>query len=147
MIAQNLKVLLATSFTFYLKSHKFHWNVMGSDFAEFHGFFGDLAGEVYGSIDLFAENIRTLGELSPGSMIEFAELSEIDEDEDGMTNGMAMMSTLETDNQAILQLLSEAYVVSEDEGTYDISNFIAERIAAHKKHGWMISSFLNRQAS
>ena len=145
MIAENLKVLLATSFTFYLKSHKFHWNVMGQDFAEYHEFFGGIYEEVYGSIDTYAETIRTVGEMSPGSLIEFAELSEIDDEESFISSGMEMISKLKEDNDVIITLLKEAFVVSEEEEAYDISDFISARLAAHKKHGWMISAFMNRQ--
>ena len=146
MIAQNLKTVLATSFHFYLKAHKFHWNVIGTDFAQQHGFLGDIAGEVYGSVDTTAEIIRTCGELAPGSFQEFLELSQIADPTEDDTNGQVMFEILAADNETVLQILMDAYQVAESEMAFDISNYIAERIAAHKKHAWMLASFLNRQA-
>ena len=146
MIAQNLKTVLATSFHFYLKAHKFHWNVIGTDFAQQHGFLGDIAGEVYGSVDTTAEIIRTCGELAPGSFQEFLELSQIADPTEDDTNGQVMFEILAADNETVLQILMDAYQVAESEMAFDISNYLAERIAAHKKHAWMLASFLNRQA-
>ena len=146
MIAQNLKTVLATAFHFYLKSHKFHWNVIGTDFAQQHEFLGAIANEVYGSIDTTAEIIRTCGELAPGSFQEYLELSQISDPIEDDTNGQVMFEILASDNETLLQLLAEAYQVAESEMAFDISDFLAGRIAAHKKHAWMLASFLNRQA-
>lgn len=146
MIAQNLKTVLATTFHFYLKAHKFHWNVIGNDFAQQHEFLGDMWEEVFGAVDPIAEMIRTCGEFAPGSFQEFLELSQIDDPTEDDSNGQVMFEILANDNDALLQVLAEAYQVAESEMAFDISNFLAERIAAHRKHGWMLASFLNRQA-
>jgi starvation-inducible DNA-binding protein len=146
MIAQNLKVVLATTFHLYLKAHKFHWNVVGNDFAQQHEFLGNLWEELFSAVDPVAEIIRTRGELAPGSFQEFLELSALEDDVTDVTIGEAMFQSLESDNKIILQVLQDAYQVSESEMSFDISNFIAERITAHRKHGWMLASFLNKQA-
>jgi len=145
MISENLKTVLATTFVFYLKAHKFHWNVMGNDFAQYHEFFGELYEETYAAVDPIAEFIRTQGVFSPGSLTEFAEMSNIKDSVDDLSDGMAMVQTLATDNQLILNILNQAYDVSEAERTFDVSDMLAGRIAAHKKHGWMLNAFLNRQ--
>ena len=67
-LANNLKSLLAETFSLYLKSHHYHWNVMGPDFAQYHDFLGELYKEVHGAVDMIAESIRVLGELAPGNL-------------------------------------------------------------------------------
>ena len=146
MIAQNLKTVLATTFHFYLKAHKFHWNVIGNDFAQQHEFLGDMWEEVFAAIDPIAEAIRTQGELSPGSFQEFLELSQIADPTEDDTNGQVMFEILAADNETVIEVLTDAYQVSEQDMTFDISDMLAQRIAAHRKHGWMLASFLNRQA-
>ena len=145
MIALKMKVVLATTYAFQLKAHKFHWNVMGPDFAQYHDYLGELYEEVFGAVDMLAEIIRTTGELSPGSFEEFIELSEIISDESDVTNSLQMINELIEDNKVLLDVLNDAYEVSEEEDTFDISDALAGRIAAHRKHGWMLHSFLNKQ--
>ena len=147
MIVQNLKIVLATTFHFYLKAHKFHWNVIGSDFAQHHEFLGTLWEETFAAVDPLAEFIRTKGELSPGSFQEFLELSQLDDPTDEDTNAQVMFEVLSRDNDTLLDTLKEAYQSAEEEMDFDISDYLAGRIAAHKKHGWMLASFLNRQAN
>lgn len=104
IIAQNLKTVLATTFAFYLKAHKFHWNVMGSDFAQQHEFLGDLWEETFAAIDPIAESIRTLGEFAPGSLTEFMELSLVEDSVDDVSNGAAMFQTLVDDNNLVMPI-------------------------------------------
>ncbi len=146
MIANNIKVVLATTFTFYLKAHKFHWNVMGPSFAEYHTYLGDLWEETFGAVDTIAEVIRTQGEFAPGSYAEFEDLSPVKSSESEVSNPAQMIKELASDNKVLLNVLAEAYRVSEEEGTFDISDMLAARMAAHRKHDWMLNSFLNRQA-
>ena len=76
MLTDDLKILLATQYAFVIKTQFFHWNVEGPDFAQLHGFFGELYNEVYNnSIDQTAEYIRTLDDYAPGSFERFNELS------------------------------------------------------------------------
>jgi starvation-inducible DNA-binding protein len=146
MIAQNLKVVLATTFHLYLKAHKFHWNVIGSDFAQHHEFLGKVWEELFASVDTIAETIRTRGDLAPGSFQEFLELTALEDDVDELTSAQVMFERLLSDNEKALVVLMDAYAAAESEMAFDISDMIAGRIAAHRKHGWMISSFLNKQA-
>ena len=145
MISENLKTVLATSFAFYLKAHKFHWNVMGPDFAQHHDYLGDLYEEVHDAIDTIAEAIRTQGVLSPGSLVEFQELSRIDDSLVDISNGAAMLSTLVQDNEVVIQTIKDAYFVAEEEQAFDVSDMLATRLGAHKKHGWMLNAFLGLQ--
>jgi starvation-inducible DNA-binding protein len=119
-LVEALKKAQATSFAFYLKAHNYHWNVEGANFAEYHGFLGDLYAEVWGAVDAIAEHIRTLDAYAPGSFTRFQQLSSI-EDEMSVPSGRAMMAKLLADNQpwnlilfmAIPVILAETIAVSE----------------------------------
>ena len=142
MLADALKTLLATEYAFSIKAQLFHWNVEGPDFAQLHEFFGNLYEEVYnGSIDRTAEYIRALGDYSPGSFERFAELSEI-KGQTKIPRARLMIEELLANNTQLLELLNRCFAVAESENQQVIANFIAERIDAQQKHGWMLRSFL-----
>ena len=145
MLADALKTLLATEYAFSIKAQLFHWNVEGPDFAQLHEFFGNLYEEVYnGSIDRTAEYIRALGDYSPGSFERFAELSEI-KGQTKIPRARLMIEELLANNDQLLELLNRCFAVAESENQQGIANFIAERIDAQQKHGWMLRSFLKDQ--
>ena len=142
MLADSLKILLATEYAFSLKSQQFHWNVEGPDFAQLHEFFGDLYEEVYNnSIDRTAEYIRALGDYAPGSYERFSELTII-KGQTKIPRARLMIEELLANNDQLLELLNETFAVAEQENQQGIANFIAERIDAQQKHGWMLRSFL-----
>ena len=142
MLADNLKTLLATEYAFSIKAQLFHWNVEGPDFAQLHEFFGNLYEEVYdGSIDRTAEYIRAMQDYAPGSFERFTELSQI-QGQTKIPRARLMIEELLQDNDLMLNLLNEYFAVAEQENQQGIANFIAERIDAHQKHGWMLRSFL-----
>jgi len=144
MLADTLKTLLATSYAFVIKAQNFHWNVEGPDFPEYHKFLGDLYEEVYGNaIDQTAEYIRVLGAYTPGSISRFAELSQIP-DQTKIPRAELMFAELEQDNQKITDMWKQAFHVAEESDEQGIANFIAERIDAHGKHGWMLRSILKK---
>ena len=139
-LAQALKVALADTYAFSLKSQNYHWNVTGPNFAQYHAFFGDLYGEVNPAVDLIAEGIRTLNAYSPASFGRFKELSSI-EDETKIPETTKMFQNLSSDNDKVLASLTNAYELAETAKKYGISNFLQDRITAHEKHGWMLRSF------
>ena len=142
MLADSLKTLLATEYAFSLKAQLFHWNVEGPDFAQLHEFFGNLYEEVYNnSIDRTAEYIRALGDYAPGSYERFSELSII-QGQIKIPRARLMIEELLANNGQLLELLNETFATAEQENQQGIANFIAERIDAHQKHGWMLRSFL-----
>jgi starvation-inducible DNA-binding protein len=145
MLADSLKTLLATEYAFVIKAQFFHWNVEGPDFAQLHEFFGDLYEEVYdNSIDKTAEYIRTLDDYAPGSFERFLELSRIS-GQPKVPRARLMIEELLANNEQMIELLNETFAVAEQENQQGIANFIAERIDAHGKHGWMLRSFLKDQ--
>jgi len=139
-LVEALKKAQATSFAFYLKAHNYHWNVEGSNFAEYHEFLGDLYAEVFGAVDAIAEHCRTLDAYVPGSFSRFQELSSI-EDELSVPTGRVMMVRLLADNQRVLDDLMSAHAAAEAAGKRGIVNFIEDRIDKHDKHGWMLRSY------
>ena len=145
MLAEALKTLLATEYAFVIKAQFFHWNVEGPDFAQLHEFFGNIYEEVNdNAIDQTAEYIRTLDEYSPGSFERFQELSQI-QGQIKIPRARLMIEELLQDNSTINQVLLRAFDVAQQEKQEGIANFIAERIDAHGKHGWMLKSFLKDQ--
>ncbi len=144
MLADALKQVLASSFTFYLKAHNFHWNVECADFPQYHKFLDDLNSEVYdNAIDRCADYIRVLDHYAPGSLTRFAELSVI-QDQTKIPRAELMMAELYEDNAKIVELLKAVFTIAEQGNEQGIANFIAERIDAHGKHGWMLRSILKK---
>lgn len=145
MLASNMKTVLATTYALSLKAQQFHWNVMGPDFPQYHEFFSNVYEEIYGAVDQIAETIRTLGELSPGSLQEFLNDTLITDEASVKLEPFVMMQHLAEDNETMIQVLNTAYESAEAEHQYDVSNFLAERLTAHKKHSWMLHSILGQQ--
>ena len=133
------KIGFASSFSFYLKAHNFHWNVEGSDFLEYHDLFGKIYEEVYGSIDDYAEKIRALGAYVPASYSRFNMLSQID-DETHILAKEQMLAELLQDNEKIINILKLVYDLAEKYQEHGFSNFLADRMDAHRKHGWMLTA-------
>lgn len=135
------KVAFASTFSFYLKAHNFHWNIVGPDFLEYHDLFGKIYEEVYGSVDDFAEKIRAMGTFVPASLSRFSMLTQID-DETNILSQDAMLVELAQDNEKMIKLLKMVFQASEANQEYGFSDFIAGRIDAHQKHGWMLKASL-----
>ena len=141
MLADDLKTLLATAYAFVVKAQFFHWNVEGPDFGQYHKFFGKLYEDVYASLDPTAEYIRILDEYTPGSFERFQELSQI-QGQTKVPRARLMFTELLADNQTMIDLLNRCFQSAADARQEGIANFVAERIDAHGKHGWMLKSFL-----
>ena len=135
------KIAFATEFSFYLKAHNFHWNVEGVNFKQFHDLFGSIYEEVYGSIDDFAEKIRSMNTYMPGSYTRFSMLSVI-EDETEILPAEAMVAELLEDNEKLVKIFKMVFDLSEQAGEHGFSDFIAGRMDAHRKHGWMLRATL-----
>jgi starvation-inducible DNA-binding protein len=135
------KLAFASEFTFYLKAHFFHWNVEGINFRELHDLFGIIYEEVYGAIDDFAEKIRSMGAYAPGSNSRFSVLSQID-DETSVLPPEQMVHELLQDSDNMVKVLKRVYDIAEAAGEHGFSNFLAERMDAHRKHSWQLRATL-----
>jgi starvation-inducible DNA-binding protein len=141
-LGEKLKVVLADSFTFYLKAHYFHWNIEGAEFPQYHEFFGNIYEEVFGSIDVTAEKIRMLDEYTPGSYKRFQELSTIDTIET-IPDARGMMRALLADNKKVIDVIIAAMEeAGKEPKNKAIENYLQERLDAHQKHAWMLRSTL-----
>lgn len=138
-LKKAVEIAFASTFSFYLKAHNFHWNVEGKDFYQYHELFGDIYEEVYGCIDSFAEKIRALQVYMPGSYTALNMLTKIPE-ETGTLSKDEMVKQLYEDNENMNTILKFAYELAEKEGEYGFSDFLAGRMDAHRKHGWMLKS-------
>ena len=144
MLQDALRTLLATEYAVVIKAQFFHWNVEGPDFAQLHEFFGKIYEEVYNnSIDRTAEFIRVLDDYTPGSFERFAELSQIS-GQTKIPRAKLMLEELMADNSKLLALLGQCFEAATGEKQEGIANFIAERLDAHGKHGWMLRSILKK---
>ena len=136
-LVQQLKVVLASTFAMYLKAHNFHWNVEGSNFSEYHRLFGKIYEDIWESVDQTAEKIRTLDQYVPGSMSRFAQLSVVD-DQINIPKQKSMVQELLSDNVKIIAELNKAFDLANKANKQGIADYLASRIDAHEKHGWML---------
>jgi starvation-inducible DNA-binding protein len=142
-IAQGLSRLLADTYSLYLKTHYFHWNVTGPLFNSLHQMFEEQYTELAMAVDTIAERIRSLGYFAPGSYSEFAELSSIKETRE-VPSAEDMVRLLTESNEAVVRTARAALPAAErgdDESTKDL---LAERLRVHEKTAWMLRSILNK---
>lgn len=140
-IAQGLSALLADTYTLYLKTHYFHWNVTGPMFQTLHLMFETQYNELALAVDAIAERIRALGVQAPGTYREFMTLSSIEESE-GVPKAIEMISQLVEGQEAVVRTARSLYPLVEqahDEATADL---LTQRIQLHEKTAWMLRSLL-----
>lgn len=140
-LVNSAKVILANHYAFYVKAQNYHWNVTGPDFVQYHKLFGDIYEEVGGVIDKLAEEIRAMDSYAPGSFSRFAELSQI-EDEQNVPIAMEMIRRLYNDIAIMQNSIMDAYHLAEENMQHGYSNLLAERQDAFNKHAWMLRSTL-----
>jgi starvation-inducible DNA-binding protein len=141
-VAESLSKLLADSYTLYLKTHNYHWNVTGPMFQTLHTMFETQYTELASAVDEIAERIRALGVYAPGTYKKFSELSSIKE-EDGVPSAQEMIRNLVEGHEAVSRTAREAFPAAEealDEATADL--FVG-RMQLHEKTAWMLRSLLD----
>lgn len=137
MLADTLKSVLADTYIVYFKAHSFHWNVEGSDFAQYHDFLGKYYEDVYGSIDVIAELVRTLDAYAPVSFASLLSQATIEES-NTVPDAKGMLMQVRRDNDLLLAQLVKAYDEAEKASEFGVSNYLQDRIQAHEKHAWML---------
>lgn len=142
-LIDKMNELHATTFALYLKSHGFHWNVRGKLFPMYHEFFGDFYEEVYGAVDRTAEEIRALNGMPVAGLGAIQRISRVTDAPETMIDADQMLWALYYDNQAVIDCLNEVHSVGSALKAYGLINFIEERIDAHKKHAWQLSSSMD----
>ena len=139
-LIEEMKKLLASSFSLYLKAHNYHWNVTGPNFAQYHEFLGEIYEEIHGSIDTTAEEIRKLGDFAPGSLTRYSELSLV-QCETNIPEPQIMFRRLANDNDTVISVLYSAREMADANNKAGTVDYLESRISIHEKHAWMLKSF------
>ena len=140
-IVKGLSVLLADSYTLYLMTHNFHWNVTGPQFNSLHLMFMGQYTEQWNALDLIAERIRALGHPAPGTYREFVKLASIKEVE-GVPNADDMVRHLVAAQEATARTARKLLPVVADANDQPTADLLTQRLDVHEKTAWMLRSLL-----
>ncbi len=138
---EPLKVLLADSYTLYLKTHNFHWNVTGPMFTTLHTLFETQYTELALAVDEIAERIRSLGHVAPGSYAEFGQLATV-EDARGVPKATDMIAQLAADHDTVVKAAKGVVEAAEQAGDQATADLATRRIDVSEKAVWMLRSHL-----
>lgn len=136
-VTHELARLLADTYTLYVKTQGYHWNVIGPDFRSFHLMFEEQYTELALAIDVIAERMRALGAFAPGSLRAFGRLSSVD-DEDAAPEATDMVLRLIAGNEAVVRTANAVLRSAEAGGDATTADLAIERIAIHEKTLWML---------
>ena len=136
-IAEGLKRLLADSYTLYLQTHNFHWNVTGPQFRELHLMFEEHYNELAVAVDDIAERIRTLDVPAPGTYKAFAELTSIEEIE-GVPSAAEMIKRLTRGHEQVVKTGREALARAQEADDESTAALVSDRMRIHEKTAWML---------
>ena len=142
-IAEGLSRLLADTYTLYLKTHNFHWNVQGPMFQTLHLMFETQYTELALAVDLIAERIRSLGFPAPGTYKQFAALSSIKET-DGVPNATTMIRLLVAGQEAVARTARSVFPVVDKASDEPTADLLTQRMQVHEKTAWMLRSLLEK---
>jgi len=140
-IAAGLSKLLADSYTLYLKTHNYHWNVTGPMFNTLHVMFEQHYTELATAVDEIAERIRALGIKAPGTYREFAALTSIDE-ASGEESAEDMIRQLVVGQEAVVRTAREAFPAADAANDEPTADLLTQRMQIHEKNAWMLRSML-----
>ncbi|WP_421659480.1 Dps family protein [Leptothermofonsia sp. ETS-13] len=140
-IAEGLSRLLADTYTLYLKTHNFHWNVTGPMFQTLHLMFEEQYNELAMAVDQIAERIRALGFPAPGTYSEFTRLSSIAEAE-GVPKAEDMIRQLVEGQEAVVRTARSIFPVVESANDEPTADLLTQRMQVHEKAAWMLRSLL-----
>jgi len=141
-LSLDLATCLANATVMYHRVHGFHWNVIGSDFPEWHSKFEEIYDDVYSSLDPFGENLRKIGVFAPFRLADLAGMASV---ADAPVTGYdvpTLVADLLVTNAGVLSSLNAAFQSATQANQQGIANFIAERIDAHQKWAWQLSASL-----
>lgn len=142
-IAEGLSKLLADTYTLYLKTHNFHWNVTGPMFQTLHLMFETQYNELALAVDLIAERIRALGFPAPGTYAEFVKLSSIKETP-GVPNAQEMIKLLVSGQEAVAKTARSIFPLVDEVHDEPTADLLTQRMQVHEKTAWMLRSLLEK---
>ena len=145
-IAGALSGLLADTFTLYLKTHNFHWNVTGPMFRTLHLMFEEQYNELWTAGDLLAERVRALGVFAPATYKEFTRLTSI-KDEDGVPAATEMIRQLVEGHETTARTARKAFTIAEKAADAPTADLLTERMQVHEKTAWMLRSLLAEEGT
>lgn len=140
-IADGLSRLLADTYTLYLKTHNYHWNVTGPMFNTLHLMFETQYNELALAVDLIAERIRALGYPAPGTYAAYSRLSSIKEEE-GVPKAQEMIRNLVEGQEAVVRTARSIFAVVDEAGDEPTADLLTQRMQLHEKNAWMLRSML-----
>jgi starvation-inducible DNA-binding protein len=143
-LADELSKLLADSYTLYLKTHNFHWNVTGPMFQTLHLMFEQHDTELAMAVDQIAERIRALGHPAPGSYAAFSKLSSVKEAE-GVPKATDMVKELVTGHETVVRTARATLGVANEAGDDATADLATQRLQVHEKTAWMLRSLLEER--
>ena len=142
-IASGLARLLADTYTLYLKTHNFHWNVTGPMFNTLHLMFMGQYTELWNSLDIIAERIRALDCPAPGTYREFAKLTSIKESE-GVPNATEMIRQLVDGQEIVAKTARSLFTIVDKANDQPTADLLTQRMQIHEKNAWMLRSLLEK---
>jgi len=141
-IAGGLSRLLADTYTLYLTTHNFHWNVTGPMFNTLHLMFMEQYTELWNAVDPVAERIRSLGHPAPGSYAQFGELSSIKDVPRDPPKALEMVAILVEGHEAVARTARSIFPIAEQAGDEPTADLLTQRMQTHEKTAWMLRSML-----
>ncbi len=140
-LAEGLSRLLADSYTLYLKTHNYHWNVEGPMFNTLHLMFEGQYTELAAAVDEIAERIRALGERAPGSYSNYANLTSIEEGS-GDETAEEMIRQLVLGQEAVARTARSVFAIADEASDEPTADLLTQRMQIHEKNAWMLRSML-----
>jgi len=140
-IVAGLAKVLADTYSLYLKTHNFHWNVEGPMFNTLHLMFMEQYTELWNALDAVAERIRSLGYPAPGTNSQFARLTSIEETE-GVPDALEMVRLLVAGHEAVARTARATFPAAEKGGDESTADLLTQRLQVHEKTAWMLRSLL-----
>jgi len=141
-IAAGLSKLLADTYTLYLTTHNFHWNVTGPMFNTLHAMFMEQYTELWNAVDPIAERIRSLGHPAPGSYAQFGELASIKDAPATPPKAMEMVRILVEGHEAVAKTARKIFPIADEAGDQPTADLLTQRLDVHEKTAWMLRSLL-----
>lgn len=141
-IAQGLSRLLADTYTLYLTTHNFHWNVVGPMFNSLHAMFMAQYTELWNAVDPIAERIRSLGHAAPGSYAQFASLSSLKDAPSTPPKAMDMIRILVEGHEGVARTARELFPAVDKADDQPTADLLTQRLAIHEQTAWMLRSLL-----
>jgi len=141
-VAEGLSRLLADTYTLYLTTHNFHWNVTGPMFNSLHAMFMGQYTELWNAVDPIAERIRALGHIAPGSYADFAKLSSVADAPSTPPKALEMVRILVDGHETVARTARSLYPLVEKAGDEPTADVLTQRLTVHEQTAWMLRSLL-----